>query len=207
MLRMRDYPDDFKELVDDCARETGVELRRGLRLRNATDGLIALRAGYPTAAIGSVTRLKVPANYHWPTDTAENVDHDSVERRRHALHRDRAARSPRRERVAPSATSAYAAPRPPAALARVGDRVLARRDLAGVGGLLQLGEQRAEPRPARDPERVGQLVAAHERRRRPVLAPRERRADQLARQLEVLRDRLVGSCARASRGGRRPTAA
>ncbi|HZV75093.1 MAG TPA: M28 family peptidase [Conexibacter sp.] len=78
MLRMRDYPDDFKDLVADCAQESDVHLRRGLRLRNATDGLIALRAGYPTTAIGSVTRLKVPANYHWPTDTAENVDHDSV---------------------------------------------------------------------------------------------------------------------------------
>ena len=78
MLRMRDYPDDFKDLVEACANESGVELRRGLRLRNATDGLIALRAGYPTTAIGSVTHLKVPANYHWPTDTAENVDHGSV---------------------------------------------------------------------------------------------------------------------------------
>ncbi len=78
MLRMRDYPDDFKDLVERCASESGVELGRGLRLRNATDGLIALRAGYPTTAIGSVTELKVPANYHWPTDTAENVDHDSV---------------------------------------------------------------------------------------------------------------------------------
>jgi hypothetical protein len=78
MLRMRDYPGDFKQLVADCAQEGGVELWRGLRLRNATDGLIALRAGYPTTAIGSVTRLKVPANYHWPTDTAENVDHGSV---------------------------------------------------------------------------------------------------------------------------------
>ena len=78
MLRMRDYPDDFKELVADCAREAGVELGRGLRFRNATDGLIALRAGYPTATIGSVTELKVPANYHWPTDTAENVDHARV---------------------------------------------------------------------------------------------------------------------------------
>lgn len=78
MLRMRDYPNDVKELVADCAREAGVHLRRGLRLRNATDGLIALRAGYRTAAIGSVTRLKVPANYHWPTDTPENVDYDSV---------------------------------------------------------------------------------------------------------------------------------
>jgi hypothetical protein len=79
MLRMRDYPRDFKELVDRCARDSGVHLRRGLRLRNATDGLIALRAGYPTVAIGSVTRLKVPANYHWPTDVPENVDHTTVE--------------------------------------------------------------------------------------------------------------------------------
>jgi acetylornithine deacetylase/succinyl-diaminopimelate desuccinylase-like protein len=79
MLRMRDYPDGFKDLVARCARETGVHLRRGLRLRNATDGLIALRAGYETVAIGSVTRLKVPANYHWPTDVPENVDHTTVE--------------------------------------------------------------------------------------------------------------------------------
>lgn len=78
MLRMREYPDDFKTLVSECARESGVELGRGLRFRNATDGLIALRAGYPTAALGSVTALKVPSNYHWPTDTAENVNHASV---------------------------------------------------------------------------------------------------------------------------------
>jgi hypothetical protein len=78
MLRMRDYPEDFKSLVADCAAASGVHLRRGLRLRNSTDGLIALRAGYPTTAIGSVTKLKVPANYHWPTDTAENVDHGTV---------------------------------------------------------------------------------------------------------------------------------
>jgi hypothetical protein len=78
MLRMRDYPNDFKSFVSECADDSGVELSRGLRLRNATDGLIALRAGYPTVAIGSVTELKVPSNYHWPTDTAENVDHERV---------------------------------------------------------------------------------------------------------------------------------
>jgi len=78
MLRMHEYPDDFKALVRDCAHEAGVELGRGLRFRNATDGLIALRAGYPTVAIGSVTELKVPANYHWPTDTAANVDYERV---------------------------------------------------------------------------------------------------------------------------------
>ncbi|HEY4278772.1 MAG TPA: M28 family peptidase [Conexibacter sp.] len=79
MLWMRDYPEDFKQLVSTCARENGVELGRGLRFRNSTDGLIALRAGYPTATIGSITRNKVPSNYHWPTDTAENVNHASVD--------------------------------------------------------------------------------------------------------------------------------
>jgi hypothetical protein len=31
------------------------------------------------AAIGSVTEYLVPANYHWPTDTADNVDYSSVQ--------------------------------------------------------------------------------------------------------------------------------
>ena len=78
MLVMRDYPDDFKDLVSAAADDAGVELVRGLRFRNATDGLIAMKAGYPTVMIGSLNELKVPSNYHWPTDTAENVDHDTV---------------------------------------------------------------------------------------------------------------------------------
>lgn len=79
MLRMREYPEPFKQLVSDAAADSGVHLRRGLRFRNATDGLIALKAGYPTAMIGSVTPHKVPSNYHWPTDTADNVDHGTVD--------------------------------------------------------------------------------------------------------------------------------
>jgi Zn-dependent M28 family amino/carboxypeptidase len=74
MIRMREYPQDFKDLVSACAAGAGVHLRRGLRFRNATDGLIALRAGYPTVMLGSVDpRTKLPSNYHWPTDTADNV--------------------------------------------------------------------------------------------------------------------------------------
>lgn len=78
MLAMRDYPEDFKQFVADCAQAAGIPLRRGLRFRNATDGLIALKAGYPSAMIGSINRYKAPANYHWPTDTAENVCYDTV---------------------------------------------------------------------------------------------------------------------------------
>lgn len=78
MLVMRDYPEDFKQVITDCAQSCGVKLRRGLRFRNATDGLIALKAGYPSAMIGSINRFKAPANYHWPTDTAANVCYDTV---------------------------------------------------------------------------------------------------------------------------------
>jgi hypothetical protein len=78
MLRMRDYPEEFKALVSECAQETGVALRRGLRFRNATDGLLALKAGYPTVMLGSVNRYKLPDNYHWPTDVPDNVDFGTV---------------------------------------------------------------------------------------------------------------------------------
>ena len=44
---MRDYAAASRSSSRDCAREAGVHLRRGLRFRNATDGLIALKAGYP----------------------------------------------------------------------------------------------------------------------------------------------------------------
>jgi Zn-dependent M28 family amino/carboxypeptidase len=74
MLRMHDYPAAFRGLVADCARRAGVHLRRGLRFRNATDALIARRAGYPTVMLGSINRYKLPDNYHWPTDVPDNVD-------------------------------------------------------------------------------------------------------------------------------------
>ena len=79
MLVMRPYPEWFKSLLSECAEAEGLELRRGLKFRNATDGLISLRAGYDTVMIGSVNRdTKLPANYHWPTDTADNVILDTV---------------------------------------------------------------------------------------------------------------------------------
>jgi Peptidase family M28 len=77
MLRMRDYPKPALDLVDAVAEELDVWLFPNLRLRNATDGLIALKAGYTCACLGSVTDYKAPANYHWPTDTADNVDYDT----------------------------------------------------------------------------------------------------------------------------------
>jgi hypothetical protein len=78
MLRMNEYPRAGLDLVDAVAEELGVWLFPNLRLRNATDGLIALKAGYPCACLGSVTDYKAPANYHWRTDTPENVDYGTL---------------------------------------------------------------------------------------------------------------------------------
>jgi Peptidase family M28 len=78
MLWVRDYPEEVRDLVQRSADEAAVELMRGLRFRNATDGIVALRAGYPSALLASVDELKVPTEYHWPTDTADRVDYARV---------------------------------------------------------------------------------------------------------------------------------
>lgn len=80
MIRMRDYPLEMRELLARGARRAGVPVVRGLRLGFATDGLIALRAGYPTATLASVTRYKLPANYHSPHDIPANVQWETVRR-------------------------------------------------------------------------------------------------------------------------------
>ncbi len=78
MVWMNEYPEDVLARMHEAAREEGVELWSGLRLRNSTDGLIPLRAGYPTAMLASCDRYKLPSNYHWPTDTADRLDYSTV---------------------------------------------------------------------------------------------------------------------------------
>jgi Zn-dependent M28 family amino/carboxypeptidase len=79
MLRMRYYDEGSREALAAAGAAAGVELQRGLRTVAATDGLIALRAGYPTCTLGGVDETKFPANYHWPTDTPDNLSWESVE--------------------------------------------------------------------------------------------------------------------------------
>jgi hypothetical protein len=78
MLLRRGYDAEFKDLTSECARQAGVELTRGYRLSFASDALVALRAGYRSVMIGSLNEYRAPANYHWRTDTPENVDYGSV---------------------------------------------------------------------------------------------------------------------------------
>lgn len=77
-LKMREYPPRALTLMDDLAEELSIDLFPNLRLRNGTDGLESLAAGYETAVLASCTDLKQPANYHWWHDLAENVDFDTV---------------------------------------------------------------------------------------------------------------------------------
>jgi acetylornithine deacetylase/succinyl-diaminopimelate desuccinylase-like protein len=79
MLRMRPYTESSREALARAGAAAGVELTRGLRTVAATDALIALRAGYPACTLGGIDETKFPANYHWESDTPDNLDWDSVE--------------------------------------------------------------------------------------------------------------------------------
>lgn len=79
MLRMRYYDDATRERLARAAETVGVELVRGLRTVAATDALIALRRGYRAVTLASIDANKFPSNYHWPTDTPENLDWSTIE--------------------------------------------------------------------------------------------------------------------------------
>jgi hypothetical protein len=78
MLGITDYPEDFKDFIQATADDLGIFLWRELRTRNASDSLIPLRAGYKCALFVSCDELKAPTNYHWYTDTAANVNYETV---------------------------------------------------------------------------------------------------------------------------------
>ena len=80
MLRMRPYGGDTRRRLADAADSVDVELVRGLRTVAATDALIALRRGYDAVTLASVDASKFPSNYHWPSDTPENLDWATMER-------------------------------------------------------------------------------------------------------------------------------
>ncbi len=78
MLGVTEYPPRSLALLDRLADDLGIWLFPNLRLRNATDGVYPLAAGYECASLCSCTQLKQPANYHWPTDVPENIDYGTV---------------------------------------------------------------------------------------------------------------------------------
>ena len=79
-LKMRDYPPRALAFVERIAGEEGIWLFPNLRTYNGTDALEPRVAGYETVALCSCTDQKQPGRYHWPNDTAANVNFDTVER-------------------------------------------------------------------------------------------------------------------------------
>jgi hypothetical protein len=77
-LKMYEYPRRSLALMDGLAEELDIWLYPNLRLRNGTDGLESLAAGYETAVLAACNDLKQPSFYHWPNDVSENVDFDTV---------------------------------------------------------------------------------------------------------------------------------
>lgn len=79
MLRMRDYSAAMRAELAAAAADVGVSARRGLRTVAATDGLISLRAGYPTVTLASIDETKLPRNYHWPTDAPDALEWQTID--------------------------------------------------------------------------------------------------------------------------------
>ena len=78
MLGLREYPKPFLDFMRSCAADLDVFLYPNLRLQNATDGLVALKAGYEAALLGSCDDYKFPTNYHWHTDPPDRLDYATV---------------------------------------------------------------------------------------------------------------------------------
>jgi hypothetical protein len=79
-LKMRDYPPRALAFIERVAGEEDVWLYPNLRTYNGTDALEPRVAGYETVALCSCTDQKQPGRYHWPNDTAENVNFSTLQR-------------------------------------------------------------------------------------------------------------------------------
>ncbi len=75
---MEDYDPELRETLVRAAQENGLSLERGFRARASTDAIIPQRHGYRMANLSSVNDYHNLSNYHLPTDTAENVNYETV---------------------------------------------------------------------------------------------------------------------------------
>ena len=75
---MEDYDPELRDTVVRVAERDGLALERGFRARASTDAIIPQRHGYKMANLCSVNDYHNLSNYHLPSDTAENVNYDTV---------------------------------------------------------------------------------------------------------------------------------
>jgi Peptidase family M28 len=76
----------LRDLLEQCAQQHEIPLRRGFRARASTDSIIPSRARYPIATLVSVTDWLSPANYHLPSDVPANLDYRTVARATRLVH-------------------------------------------------------------------------------------------------------------------------
>jgi hypothetical protein len=79
MLRMRDYPLEMRDALEQAAGAAGLPIMRGMRITAATDAVVPLRAGYRVATLGSMDETKLPTNYHWRSDTPAALHWRTIE--------------------------------------------------------------------------------------------------------------------------------
>jgi acetylornithine deacetylase/succinyl-diaminopimelate desuccinylase-like protein len=78
MLQRLEYDVALKYTIEAAAHAAGIEIVREHWLSFGSDALAGLRAGYPSVLVASFDDMKLPANYHWPTDVADNLDFQTV---------------------------------------------------------------------------------------------------------------------------------
>lgn len=78
MLWATPYSPALRELVQACASRCGGARLPEIVFRNATHGLVPLRAGYQTAGLVAVADDNLPPHYHQPTDTPRNVRSETI---------------------------------------------------------------------------------------------------------------------------------
>lgn len=79
-LKFYPYHPEAVRLAERVAQEPDFEDATSAPIRLGTDALIPTRQGFPAITIASAAIGGFAPNYHWPTDTPENVDLRSVER-------------------------------------------------------------------------------------------------------------------------------
>ena len=80
MLRMRHYSEAARERLAAAAAALDVALARGLRTVARDRRADRAARGYAAATLASIDETKFPANYHWSSDTPENLDWDTMQR-------------------------------------------------------------------------------------------------------------------------------
>ena len=68
----------WRDLIARVADREGIPMRRGMRAFASTDSVIPSRMRFPTACLVSLDEYKAISNYHWPTDTPENLNYPTV---------------------------------------------------------------------------------------------------------------------------------